>query len=58
LQIVPLLISISYPSFPAYAGYSGGSETADDLYQIATAEDLTLPGKTPDEYSARLRRYQ
>jgi len=31
-------------------GYSGGSGTPDDPYQIATAEDLILLGETPDDY--------
>ncbi|MHC4520688.1 MAG: GLUG motif-containing protein, partial [Planctomycetota bacterium] len=34
----------------ASAQYSGGSGTADDPYQIATAADLILLGETPDDY--------
>ncbi|MHC4519174.1 MAG: GLUG motif-containing protein [Planctomycetota bacterium] len=34
----------------AHAQYSGGSGTADDLYQIATAADLIALGETPDDY--------
>jgi rhodanese-related sulfurtransferase len=30
--------------------YSGGSGTANDPYQIATAEDLILLGETPEDY--------
>jgi hypothetical protein len=30
--------------------YAGGSGTADDPYQIATAEDLMLLGETPEDY--------
>ena len=30
--------------------YSGGSGTAEDPYQIATAEDLMLLGETPEDY--------
>jgi len=30
--------------------YSGGTGTADDPYQIATAEDLITLGQTPDDY--------
>jgi len=31
-------------------GYSGGSGTPEDPYQIATAEDLILLGGTPEDY--------
>jgi len=34
----------------AHAQYSGGSGTADDPYQIATAADLIALGETPDDY--------
>ena len=34
----------------ATAKYSGGSGTADDPYQIATAADLILLGETPADY--------
>ena len=34
----------------ANAQYSGGSGTADDPYQIATAADLIALGETPDDY--------
>jgi len=35
---------------PAQAQYSGGSGTAEDPYQIATAADLIALGETPDDY--------
>jgi hypothetical protein len=35
---------------PAYAKYSGGSGTAQDPYQIATAADLIALGETPADY--------
>lgn len=35
---------------PAGAEYSGGSGTADDPYQIATAADLIALGETPEDY--------
>jgi len=35
---------------PAHAQYSGGSGTAEDPHQIATAEDLIALGETPDDY--------
>jgi len=50
LQTIPLLITIGLLSFPAHAQYSGGSGTADDPYQIATAEDLMLLGDSPEDY--------
>ena len=34
----------------ATAQYSGGSGTAQEPYQIATAEDLITLGETPDDY--------
>ncbi len=37
-------------ALPAYAQYSGGSGTADDPYQIATAADLIALGETPEDY--------
>jgi hypothetical protein len=33
-----------------YAKYSGGSGTAEDPYQIATADDLIALGETPGDY--------
>ena len=36
------------------AQYSGGSGTAEDPYQIATAADLIAPGETPDDYDKHL----
>jgi hypothetical protein len=38
------------PSGIAYATYSGGSGTANDPYQIATAADLIALGETPEDY--------
>jgi len=38
------------PSGIAYTTYSGGSGTADDPYQIATAADLIALGETPADY--------
>jgi hypothetical protein len=35
---------------PAHAKYSGGSGTAQDPYQIATAADLIALGETPGDY--------
>jgi hypothetical protein len=44
------LIAICLLCLPVYAQYSGGSGTADDPYQIATAADLIALGETPDDY--------
>ena len=45
IVIVTLMLSV-----PVYPQYSGGSGTAEDPYQIATAEDLMLLGETPNDY--------
>jgi len=37
-------------AFPAQAKYGGGSGTAEDPYQIATAADLLLLGDSPEDY--------
>ncbi|MHC4534640.1 MAG: GLUG motif-containing protein, partial [Planctomycetota bacterium] len=50
LQAIPLLITICLISLPAYAKYSGGSGEPNDPYQIATAEDLILLGKSTKDY--------
>jgi len=50
MRTITLLIIIFSLSLPAYAKYSGGSGTAEDPYQIATAEDLILLGEKPDDY--------
>lgn len=51
LRIVPILITIFFLNFPAYAKYSGGTGEPNDPYQIATAEDLMLLGNSPGDYS-------
>ncbi len=48
--IVPFLITAGTIPFPAQARYSGGSGTALDPYQIATAVDLILLGDSPQDY--------
>ena len=50
LWVIPLLITIYFFSFPAYAQYGGGTGVANDPYQIATAEDLIALGETPEDY--------
>jgi hypothetical protein len=49
-RIIPALMIFCFVCLPAYAQYSGGSGTADDPYQIATAPDLMTLGGTPDDY--------
>jgi len=48
-----LLLTLALCLFvlPAQAKYSGGSGTAQDPYQIATAADLIALGETPDDYA-------
>ena len=40
-----------FSNLPAQAKYDGGSGTAEDPYQIATAADLILLGDSPEDYS-------
>lgn len=49
-RVIALLVALCLVSFPTYAQYSGGSGTAEDPYQIATAADLIALGETPEEY--------
>ena len=49
-RAIPFLIAVCFVSLPAYAKYSGGSGTADNPYQIATAADLIALGETPEDY--------
>lgn len=50
LRTIPLLIAVCLIACPHYAKYGGGSGTAEDPYQIATAQDLILLGESPDDY--------
>ena len=50
LRTLPFFIVVCFFVFPAQAQYSGGSGTAEDPYQIATAADLIALGETPDDY--------
>ena len=50
LRIIPVLTATCLFTFPAQARYSGGSGTAQDPYQIATAADLIALGETPADY--------
>jgi hypothetical protein len=49
-RTILLLIAVCLVAIPAYAKYGGGSGTADDPYQIATAADLIALGETPEDY--------
>jgi len=53
--IVPLLIAVCLMSLQAQGKYSGGSGTAEDPYQIATAEDLIALGETPEDYDKHFK---
>ncbi len=50
VRIVPFLVAVCLFNLPTQARYSGGSGTADDPYQIATAADLMALGRTPTDY--------
>jgi len=50
MRIIPLLIAVCLVSIRAQAKYGGGSGTAEDPYQIATAADLILLGESPGDY--------
>ena len=47
---IPVLIVLCLIGLPAHAKYGGGSGTADDPYQIATAADLIALGDDPSDY--------
>ena len=50
VRTIPLLIAVCLITMPVQAKYGGGSGTADDPYQIATAADLIALGETPGDY--------
>jgi hypothetical protein len=50
IRVILLLLAISLFGQLAQAKYGGGSGTADDPYQIATAADLIALGETPEDY--------
>ena len=50
LRIILLLIVASSVALPAFGKYSGGSGTAQDPYQIATAADLIALGGAAADY--------
>ena len=50
IELILVLLGISLFSQVAQAKYGGGSGTADDPYQIATAADLLLLGDSPEDY--------
>ncbi|MCU0913085.1 MAG: hypothetical protein MUC88_00805 [Planctomycetes bacterium] len=50
MRILFLALTTCLFVLPAQAKYSGGSGTAQDPYQIATAADLIALGETPGDY--------
>ncbi len=52
---VPLLTAICLAGFPAQAQYGGGSGTADDPYQIWTAEQMNAIGAEPNDWDKHFR---
>ena len=49
-RMIPVLMVFCLLTLRAQAQYSGGSGTANDPYQIATAADLIALGETSDDY--------
>jgi len=47
---IPVLIAVCLVSLPAQAEYGGGSGTADDPYQIWTAEQMNAIGAEPNDW--------
>jgi hypothetical protein len=52
---ISVLIEACLFAFPACGQYSGGSGTAQDPYQIATAADLIDLGETPRDYDGHFK---
>lgn len=50
VRTIPFLLAVCLATTATQAQYSGGSGTADDPYQIATAADLIALGETPADY--------
>jgi hypothetical protein len=50
LWVVSVLIAVACVSVPARAKYGGGSGTADDPYQIWTAEQMNALGAEPNDW--------
>ena len=50
LRTILALIIVYLQTFPANAKYNGGNGTANDPYQIATAEHLILLCENPEDY--------
>jgi len=50
IRVILVLLGISLFGQLAQAKYGGGSGTAEDPYQIATAADLLLLGESPEDY--------
>jgi hypothetical protein len=50
VQAISVIATLCATCFPAYGAYSGGSGTAEDPYQIATAADLIALGESARLY--------
>jgi hypothetical protein len=50
-----LVLAICVPRLPAQAGYGGGSGTAEDPYQIRTAEQMNAVGAEPNDWDKHFR---
>jgi hypothetical protein len=50
MRILSALLVTCLFAASAHAKYGGGSGTAQDPYQIATAADLILLGDSPEDY--------
>jgi len=55
LRTVSLLIAVCLVSLPAQAQYGGGSGTADDPYQIWTAEQMNTIGANPNDWDRHFK---
>ncbi len=55
LRTILFLITVCVIAFPACAKYGGGSGTADNPYQIATAADLIALGESPEDYGKHVK---
>ena len=55
LQAMSVLIVVCLLSFAAQAQYGGGSGTAEDPYQIWTAEQMNAIGANPNDWSRHFK---
>jgi hypothetical protein len=55
LQTVLILLALIFPKSAAQAKYGGGSGTADDPYQIWTAEQMNAIGAEPNDWGKHFK---